>query len=175
MTRYPSWRPTPSQTQSRCRDSILYRLVLAYFMAHDHWASQRNITIMYPGHFPTLARCIPTLALSLHSCASARSIAHIFAFHCASSHFTVHLRVSLRIFTFHRASSRSITHLCVLVHLHVSPCIFAFSCIFAFHHASSRSIAHLRVSSRFSAHHRRSIHPLSSQFLGASHSVYYYI
>jgi hypothetical protein len=37
-----------------CRDSILYRLVLAYFMAHDHWASQHNITIMYPGHFPAL-------------------------------------------------------------------------------------------------------------------------
>jgi hypothetical protein len=38
----------------QCRDSILYRLVEAYFTAHDHWASQHNITIMYPGHFPTL-------------------------------------------------------------------------------------------------------------------------
>jgi len=49
------------------------------------------------------------------------------------------------------------------------------SCIFAFHCASSRSITHLRVSSRFSAHHHRSIHPLSSQFLGVLHSIYYYI
>jgi hypothetical protein len=87
---------------NRCRDSILYRLVLAYFMAHDHWASQHNITIMYPGHFPALA-------LSSHCC------------------------------------------------------------------ASSHSIAHLRVSSWFSVHHHRSIHPLSSQFLGVSHSIYYYI
>jgi hypothetical protein len=30
----------------RCRDSILYRLVLAYFTAHNDWASQHNITIM---------------------------------------------------------------------------------------------------------------------------------
>jgi len=101
--------------------------------------------------------------------ASSRSIAHlrvspcIFAFHRASSRFTAHLRIPSRIFTFHCASSHSIAH------LHVSLRIFAF------HRASSCSIAHLRVSSRFSAHHRRSIHPLSSQFLGASHSIYYYI
>jgi hypothetical protein len=123
----------------RCRDSILYRLVEAYFMAHDHWASQCNITIMYPGHFPALARCIPALALSLHSCASL----------C----FTTHLRVSPCIFAFHHASSRFTAHLRV----------------------PSRIFVHLRVSSRFSAHHRRSIHPLSSQFLGALHSIYYYI
>jgi len=43
-------------------------------MAHDHWASQHNITIMYPGHFPALARCIPTLALSSHSCAEGSTI-----------------------------------------------------------------------------------------------------
>jgi len=66
---------------SRCRDSILYRLVLAYFTAHNHWASQHNITTMYPGHFPALV-------LSSHSCASLRSIAH--------------LHVSPRIFAFHR-------------------------------------------------------------------------
>jgi hypothetical protein len=30
-----------------CRDLILYRLILAYFMAHDNWASQHNITIMF--------------------------------------------------------------------------------------------------------------------------------
>jgi len=107
--------------------------------------------------------------------ASSRFTAHlrvsprIFAFHRASSRFTPHLRVSPRIFAFHRASSRFITHLCV------SLCIFAFSRIFAFHHASSRSIVHLHISSQFSAHHRRSIHPLSSQFLGALHSIYYYI
>jgi len=74
-----------------------------------------------------------------------------------------HLRVLSCIFAFHRASSRFIAHLRVS------------SRIFAFHRASSRFIAHLRVSSRFSAHHCRSIHPLSSQFLGASHSIYYYI
>jgi hypothetical protein len=98
---------------------------------------------------------------------------HIFTFHHASSRSIAHLRVPSRIFAFHRASS----------------CIFAFHRassrftahlrvslrIFAFHRTSSHSIAHIRVSSRFSAHHRRSIHPLSSQFLGASHSVYYYI
>jgi len=33
-------------TQECCRDSIFYRLILAYFMAHDNWASQHNITIM---------------------------------------------------------------------------------------------------------------------------------
>jgi hypothetical protein len=30
----------------QCRDSILYRLVLAHFTAHDDWASWHNITIM---------------------------------------------------------------------------------------------------------------------------------
>jgi hypothetical protein len=123
------------KTKTRCRDSILYRLVLAYFTAHDHWASQCNITIMYPGHFPTLARCIPTLALSSHSWASSHSIAHlrvsprIFAFHRASSRFTAHLRVSPRIFAFHRASSRFTAHLRVP------------SRIFAFHRNLVRIIA----------------------------------
>jgi len=74
-----------------------------------------------------------------------------------------HLCIPSRIFAFHRASS------CFTAHLRVP------SCIFAFHRASSRFIAYLRVSSQFSAHHCRSIHPLSSQFLGASHSIYYYI
>jgi len=82
---------------------------------------------------------------------------------CLSQRSIAHLRVPSRIFVFHRASLRSIAH------LHVP------SRIFAFHRASSHSITHLRVSSRFSAHHCRSIHPLSSQFLGASHSIYYYI
>jgi hypothetical protein len=100
--------------QFRCRDSILYRLVLAYFTAHDHWASQCNITIMYSGHFPALARCIPALALSLHSCASSRSIAH--------------LRVPSRIITFYRASSHFSRIFAFLVHLRVSPRIFAFHC-----------------------------------------------
>ncbi|KAG2109187.1 hypothetical protein BD769DRAFT_1675003 [Suillus cothurnatus] len=64
------------------------------------WLPIHNITIMYPGHFPAFARCIPTLVLSSHSCTSSRSTAHlrvpprifafsrIFAFHRASSHFT---------------------------------------------------------------------------------------
>jgi hypothetical protein len=87
---------------ARCRDSILYRLVEAYFTAHDHWASQCNITIMYPGHFPALT-------LSLHSCASSRSIMHIFAFHHTSSRSIMHLRVSSCIFAFHRNLVRIIT------------------------------------------------------------------
>jgi len=102
----------------RCRDSILYRLVLAYFTAHDHWASQHNITIMYPGHFPALA-------LSSHCCASSRSR--------TSSHSIAHLHISPCIFAFHCASLRFTTHLCVLAHLHIP------SRIFTFHHASLRS------------------------------------
>jgi len=104
---------------------------------------------------------------SSHSHASSCSIVHlhvslrIFVFHHASSRSIAHLRVPSRIFAFHPASSRSIAHLCVLMHLRVLTHL--------------RVLVHLRVSSRFSAHHRRSIHPLSSQFLGASHSVYYYI
>jgi len=96
-----------------------------------------------------------TRAMHSHTRASLRSIAHlhvplrIFMFHCASSCFTTHLHVSPHIFAFYRASSRSRT--------------------------SSHSITHLCVSPWFSAHHCRSIHPLSSQFLGASHSIYYYI
>jgi len=121
-----------------CRDSILYRLVLAYFTTHDDWASQRNITIMcrviphimcsFPAitrqtqdTFPHSRNAFPALALSAHSCASSCS--------CVSPRFIAHLRI----------------------------------------------LAHLRISPQFSAHHHRSIHPLSSQFLGASHSIYYYI
>jgi len=107
------------EATSRCRDSILYRLVLAYFMAHDDWASQHNITIM--------CRAIP-------------HIMHSFPAMTCQTHDTFpHL---------HNAFPRS-RLVCVLAHLHVP--------------------------SRFSVHHRRSIHPLSSQFLGVSHSIYYYI
>jgi len=160
----------------RCRDSILYRLVLAYFTAHNDWASQHNITIMCRAipqimcSFPAITR--QTQDTFPHSC---DAFPRIIVFYCASSHSC--------------ASSCFIMHHCILL------CIFAFSCIFAFHRASSRFIAHLRVSlcifmfhcaslcsimhlrisSQCSAHHRRSIHPLSSQFLGASHSIYYYI
>jgi hypothetical protein len=35
-----------SSKLGHCRDSILYRLVLAHFMAHDDWASWHNITII---------------------------------------------------------------------------------------------------------------------------------
>jgi hypothetical protein len=118
----PPLAPRVAHLSACCRDSILYRLVEAYFTAHDHWASQCNITIMYPGHFPTLARCIPTLTLSLLSCASSHSIAHIFAFYhaylhvplrifvfyCTSSRSIMHLRISLRIFAFHRDLVRMI-------------------------------------------------------------------
>jgi hypothetical protein len=148
----------------RCRDSILYRLVLAYFTAHDDWASQYNITIM--------CRAIPYIMHSFP--AITRQTQDTFP----HSHNAF---PRSRIFAFHRASSRSITHLRVLAHLRISLRIFAFSRIFAFHRASShprassRFIAHLRIPLQFSAHHRRSIHPLSSQFLGASQSIYYYI
>jgi hypothetical protein len=129
IKRMCSWRMDSHPSERRCRDSILYRLVLAYFTAHDHWASQHNITIMCrviphimcnnapdSQHFPTLVQCIPAFS-------------HIFVFHCASSRFIMFL-------------------------------VF---------------LMHLCVPSWFSAHHCRSIHPLSSQFLGASHSIYYYI
>jgi hypothetical protein len=88
---------------------------------------------------------------------------HIFTFHHASSRSIAYLRILSCIFAFHCASSCFTAHLCVSLH------------IFAFHRASSCFIAHLCVPSRFSVHHCRSIHPLSSQFLGASHSNYYYI
>jgi hypothetical protein len=183
----------------RCRDSILYRLVLAYFMAHDDWASPHNITIMcraiphimrsFPAithqtqdtfphshnAFPRsrLAHILVHLRVPSHIFVSHRASSHpiahlcislrIFTSHHASSHFTAHLRIPSHFFMFHHASSRFTTHLHISLH------------IFAFHHTSSRFIAHLRIPSQFSAHHRRSIHPLSSQFLGASHSIYYYI
>ncbi|KAG2113640.1 hypothetical protein BD769DRAFT_1673651 [Suillus cothurnatus] len=134
----------------RCRDSILYRLVEAYFTAHDHWASQRNITIMYPGHFPALLSIFVFSRIFAFHRASSRSITHhrvlscIFAFYRTSSRFTVHLRIPSRIFAFHRTSSHSIAHLRVPPH------------IFAFHRASSRSTAHLRILSCIFAFHRAS-------------------
>jgi hypothetical protein len=124
----------------RCRDSILYRLVEAYFTAHNDWASQHNITIM--------CRAIPHIMLSFpaimrqtqdtfphsrnafpHSC-NAFPHSRIFAFHCASSCSIAHLHVPLRIFVFHHTSSRFTAHLRIL------SCIFAFSHIFTFHHTS---------------------------------------
>jgi len=124
---------------ARCRDSILYRLVLAYFMAHDNWASQHNITIM--------CRVIPHIMCSFP--AIMRQTQDTFP----------HLRNA-----FPRSPlARVLAHLRVL------------SCISASHRASSCFIVHLHVSSWFSAHHCRSIHPLSSQFLRALHSIYYYI
>jgi len=131
--------------QHWCRDSILYRLVLAYFTTHDDWASQRNITIMcraiphIMGSFPAITRQTQDTFPHSRNAFPRSRLARILA----------HLCVSLCIFASYHASSRS--------------------------HTSSRFTAHLRVSSRFSAHHCRSIHPLSSQFLGASHSIYYYI
>jgi len=129
----------------QCRDSILYRPVLAYFTAHDNWASQHNITIM--------CRAIPHIMCSFPA-----------IMHQAQDTFP-HSRDAF-------PCSRLVhilAHLRILVSLHVS------SHIFAFHHTSLHSIAHLCNPSQFSVHHHRSIHPLSSQFLGASHSIYYYI
>jgi len=146
----------------RCRDSILYRLVLAYFTTHDDWASQRNITIMcrviphIMRSFPAITRqtqdTFPHLRNAFPRSRLARILAHlrvspcIFAFHRASSRSIAHLRVPSRIFAFHRASSR------FTAHLRVSPRIFAF------HRASSRFTAHLRVSPRIFAFHRASSH-----------------
>jgi len=148
-----------------CRDSILYRLVLAYFTAHDNWASQHNVTIVCRV-IPHIMRSFPAITHQtqdtfLHLCN---------AFPCSRlACILMHHHILLRIFAFivhlcvSRASSHFIAHLCILLH------------IFTFHHASSHSIVHLHIPSWFSAHHCRSIHPLSSQFLGASHSIYYYI
>jgi len=115
-----------------CRDSILYRLVLAYFTAHNNWASQHNITIMCRAiphimcSFPAITR--QTQDTFPHSC-NAFLCLHIFAFHRASLCFIAQLCVSSRSFAFHRASSRFIAHLRVSLR------------IFAFHRASSHSIA----------------------------------
>jgi len=125
--------------ESHCKDSILYRLVEAYFTAHDNWASQHNITIMCRA-IPHIMRSFPAIT---------RQTQDTFPHSC-------------------NAFPRS-RLVCILAHLRI------LSRIFAFHCTSSHFTMHLRVSSQFSAHHRRSIHPLSSQFLGVSHSIYYYI
>jgi len=140
----------------RCRDSILYRLVLAYFTAHDDWASQHNITIMCRV-IPHIMRSFPAIMHQtqdtfLHS----RN-----AFPCSRlARILTHLHVSSCIITFYRASLHSIahlhvlTHLRVLAHLHILVHLHVPLRIFAFHRASSRSIAHLRVPSRIFAFHR---------------------
>jgi len=102
---------------SQCRDSILYRLVLAYFMAHDDWASQHNITIV--------CRVIP------HIMRSFPAITHQTQDTFLHSHLAcvlVHHHILLRIFAFQHASSHFIAHL----HIHCASSHF--SCIFAFHH-----------------------------------------
>jgi len=87
--------------EKQCRDSILYRLVLAYFMAHDDWASQHNITIM--------CRVIPHIILSFP--AIMRQTQDTFPHSrnaflrlrlvriLAHSRLIMHLRISLHIFT----------------------------------------------------------------------------
>jgi hypothetical protein len=149
----------------RCRDSILYRLVLAYFTAHDDWASQHNITIMCRAiphimrSFPAITRQTQDTFPHLRNAFPRLRLVRVLA----------HLRVSSCIIAFYHTSLRFIVHHRVLLR------IFAFSRIFAFYHASSHFITHLCVPLRFSVHHCRSIHPLSSQFLGVLHSNYYYI
>jgi len=54
------WDLTAWLHKNRCRDSILYRLVLAYFTAHDNWASQHNITIMCRA-IPHIMRSFPAI------------------------------------------------------------------------------------------------------------------
>jgi len=98
------------QHAKRCRDSILYRLVLAYFTAHDDWASQHNITIMCRA-IPHIMCSFPAITCQTQdtfpcSCL-VRILVHLHIYH-ASSRFIAHLRilahlhVSSRIFTFHR-------------------------------------------------------------------------
>jgi hypothetical protein len=77
-----------------CRDSILYRLVLAYLMAHDNWSSQHNITVMCRAilhimcSFPAITRQTHNTFPHLHLI---RILTHlhisscIFPFHCTSS------------------------------------------------------------------------------------------
>jgi len=118
----------------RCRDSILYRLVLAYFTAHDDWASQHNITIMCRA-IPHIMRSFPAITRQTqdtfpHSCNAflhsrlARVLAHlrvssrIIMFYCASSRFIAHHHVLSRIFACHRASSHSIAFLRVYFAFH---------------------------------------------------------
>jgi len=142
----------------RCRDSILYRLVLAYFTAHDHWASQHNITIMCRA-IPHIMHSFPAIMCQtqdtfLHSRnafphsrlarvhhASSCSIAHLCIPLCI---FVTHLCILSRIFAFYHASLHFITHLCIL------------SRIFAFYHASLHFITHLCILSRIFAFHRAS-------------------
>jgi hypothetical protein len=118
------------------------------FLSHCIMHSFPAITCQTQDTFPHSRNAFPRSRL-------ARVLTHlhvlscIFTFHCTSSHITVHLRVPSHIFTFLR--------------------------IFAFHHTSSHFTTHLCISLRFSVHHCRSIHPLSSQFLGALHCIYYYI
>jgi len=104
---------------------------LAYFTAHDNWASQHNITIMCRA-IPHIMRSFPAITRQTQDTFPCSRLAHVL----------VHLRISPCIFAFHHTSSRSITHLRVPL------------CIFTFHHASSCSIAHLRVSSRIFVFHR---------------------
>jgi len=125
---WPSWM---IGDRARCRDSILYRLVLAYFTAHDNWASQHNITIMCRV-IPHIMHSLPAIMRQTHDTflhsRNAFPCSRIFASYHASSHFIVHLCVSL--------------------------CIFAFLCIFTFHCAYSCLIAHLRISSHIFVFHR---------------------
>jgi hypothetical protein len=88
----------------QCRDSILYRLVLAYFMAHNNWASQHNITIMCRV-IPHIMCSFPAIMHQTHDTfphsRNAFPCSCIFTFYCTSSCFS-------RIFMFHCASLHSI-------------------------------------------------------------------
>jgi len=128
----------------RCRDSILYRLVLAYFMAHDDWASQHNITIMCRA-IPHIMHNFPAMTRQTHN-----TFLHL---RNAFPHSRL-VRVLLRIIVFYRASSHFIMHLHILAHLCISSRIIAFYRTSLHSRASSHSIAHLCISSRIFAFHR---------------------
>jgi len=117
---------------------------LAYFTTHDDWASQHNITIMCRA-IPHIMRSFPAIT---------RQTQDTFLHSCNAfprsrlACVLVHLHVLSCIFAFHCASSRSRASSRLIMHLHVSSCIFTFHC------ASLRLIMHICVSSRIFMLHR---------------------
>jgi hypothetical protein len=107
-----------------CRDSILYRLVLAYFTAHDDWASQHNITIMCRA-IPHIMHSFPAIMHQTHDTFphSCNTFLHscLVRVHHASLHFIAHLHVSSHIFIFHHDLVHIITG--ASIHCPASPLV----------------------------------------------------
>jgi hypothetical protein len=99
---------------------------LAYFTAHDDWTSQHKITIICRAiphimcSFPAITRQAQDTFLHshlvhrilAHLCilAHLRILSHIFTF--------LHIFAFSHLFPFHHASSHFIVHLCISLHLH---------------------------------------------------------